>query len=532
MRGLILRVCPGRLSLGLQLNGGFATNNSCHDTNRPIDKLSLDMGRRKPGVRILRRAPGSRPRLPAGFLRTAPSAFTSGRGSTEPLRGSERATDKEPGRATPFCHTPAMMPTDRPPPPQKTLWFIFFTVVLDTTGHGIIFPILPDLLESLGLDSIADAALWGGVLATSYALMQFLFSPIMGNLSDAYGRRPVILLALTGMAIDYVILGLATVLWLLLVGRLVAGAMGGTVSTATAYLADISRPEDRVKNFGLIGAAFGLGFILGPALGGLLGEVDLRAPFFMSAALAGLNFLFGWFVLPESLPRDRRRPFSRTALNPFASIDRAFSMTGLRTALSCFFIISVAHQVYPAIWSFWAREALGWSVGLIGLSLAVYGAGVVIVQGGVIRMPVVSRLGAQRVVALSLGLGIFSLVGLGFASAGWVVFAILPFSSLSDLLNPTLTGFMANRVPDNEQGALQGVLASITAVTAIVSPLVMTAIFRATAGPEARLYFPGSPYLVSAFLLALTLPPLWRTMRAAESPPPSSPSDLAGSSAI
>ncbi len=395
----------------------------------------------------------------------------------------------------------------------KSISFIFVTVVLDITGIGIIFPIMPDLLEELGIDRVADAALWGGILATSYALMQFLFSPIIGNLSDAIGRRKVILIALFALSVDYLILGFATTLWVLVLGRIIAGIAGGTVPTATAYLADISQNDERAKNFGLIGAAFGLGFILGPALGGLLGEIDSRAPFFLSAFLTFLNFLFGFFVLPESLSIENRRKFSINSLNPFATIWESLLFKNLRVGLICFFIISTAHWVYPAIWSFWGKEIFGWGSGMIGLSLACYGIGISIVQGFVIRMKIVSRIGARWIVTFSLIVGSLAMVVLGFTSVAWLVFLIIPFSALSELLTPTLGGFFANQVTDLEQGKLQGVLSSLSAFTTIISPLLMTAIFNLTSNANDGFYLPGAPFLFAAVLLLLTVIPLSIVMR-------------------
>jgi len=315
------------------------------------------------------------------------------------------------------------------------------------------------------------------------------------------------------MAVDYVALGLATALWVLVVGRMVGGVMGGTISTATAYLADISPPAERAKNFGLIGAAFGIGFILGPALGGVVGELDPRAPFFLSAALAAFNFGCVFFFVPETVTPEKRRAFRLSALNPFATLWRAFSMKGLGTPLACLFVISIAHAVYPAIWSFWTKEMFGWSAGTIGLSLATYGVGAAVVQGAVIRLPVVTRLGAARVVPLSLLLGTAAFIAFGFTTAGWLVFLIIPFASLSDLFGPMLNGFMANQVPDDEQGALQGVQASIHAVTAVIGPIVMAGVFKVTGEPTGSMYMPGAAFLVSALLLALTVVPLARAIR-------------------
>ena len=399
---------------------------------------------------------------------------------------------------------------------KGAIWIIFATVVLDITGIGIIFPIMPDLLEELGFKSVSNAAVWGGVLATSYALMQFLFSPIIGNISDSIGRRKVILIALFTLSIDYLILGFSKTFTILIVGRVIAGIAGGTVPTATAYLADISASGDRAKNFGLIGAAFGIGFILGPALGGILGEYNSRAPFFLSAALTGINFFCAYFILPESLPLNKRRNFSWTSLNPFLTLWESFVFKTLRVSLICYFIISIAHWVYPAIWSYWCKEVFGWGSGMIGVSLALYGVGISLVQGLVIRMAFISKLGPRWTVTISLLMGTMALVALGFTNLAWLVFLIIPFAALSELLTPTLGGFLSNQVADEAQGKLQGVLASLSAVTTIISPLLMTSIFNISSSTEGEFYLPGMPFLFAAALLALTVIPLSLVMRSKE----------------
>ena len=397
---------------------------------------------------------------------------------------------------------------------KSAISVIFFTVVLDITGIGIIFPIMPDLLQELGVSSVSSAALWGGILSTSYAIMQFLCSPIIGSASDAIGRRKIILIAMLALSIDYLILGFSQTLWVLIVGRIVAGIAGGTVPTATAYLADISEPSERTKNFGIIGAAFGVGFILGPALGGILGEFSSRAPFFLSAVLTALNFILGYFVLPESLSFENRRPFTIKSANPFLTIWRAFLFKRLQIPLSCFFIISVAHWVYPAIWSYWGKEVFGWTSGMIGVSLACYGLGISFVQGFLIRLRVVTLLGGRFIATGSLLVGATALLSMGLVKEGWIVFCIIPFSALSELLTPTLGSFLSNSVSDDQQGELQGVLSSLSAVTSIISPLLMSGLFTLFTAGEGIFYFPGFPFIFAALLLVLTILPLSRAMKA------------------
>ena len=399
---------------------------------------------------------------------------------------------------------------------NRAAFFIFVTVVLDIIGLMIIFPIMPDILRLVGKLTISDAAVWGGILYASYALMQFLFSPIIGNLSDTFGRRPIILTALVLMAIDYLILGFASALWVFIVGRMVGGVAGGTVPTAFAYLADISTSEDKAKNFGLVGAAFGVGFVLGPVLGGILGEINFRLPFFFSAGLSFLTFLLCFFYLPESLNSGKRRKFRLKDLNPFASLAKAFIFRDLRIMFLCLFVISVAHWVYPAIWSFWSKEVFNWGPGLIGGSLACYGLGVAFVQGFVIRMKFVNNLGPKKVVFFSLVVGAVALTGFGFANAAWMVFALIPIAVMSELMNPTLDSFVSNQVSDSNQGLLQGILSSINAITSVISPLIMTLLFKIGTIDDRHFHFPGVPFLFAAILLLAIIYPLLKSMRSLE----------------
>ena len=399
---------------------------------------------------------------------------------------------------------------------NRAAFFIFVTVVLDIIGLMIIFPIMPDILRLVGKLTISDAAVWGGILYASYALMQFLFSPIIGNLSDTFGRRPIILTALVLMAIDYLILGFASVLWVFIIGRMVGGVAGGTVPTAFAYLADISTSEDKAKNFGLVGAAFGVGFVLGPFLGGILGEINFRLPFFFSAGLSFLTFLLCFFYLPESLNSGKRRKFRLKDLNPFASLAKAFIFRDLRIMFLCFFVISVAHWVYPAIWSFWSKEVFNWGPGLIGGSLACYGLGVAFVQGFVIRMKFVNHLGPKKVVFFSLVVGAVALTGFGFANAAWMVFALIPIAVMSELMNPTLDSFVSNQVSDSKQGLLQGILSSINAITSVISPLMMTLLFKIGTTDDRHFHFPGVPFLFAAILLLAIIYPLLKSMKSLE----------------
>lgn len=391
---------------------------------------------------------------------------------------------------------------------RGALWFILATILLDAIGIGLIFPIMPDLMARVGAADTATGAFWGGVLMAAYAAAQFLFSPAVGGLSDALGRKPVLLVTLAALAVDYVIMALATGFWVLLVGRVVAGIAGATYITATAYLADISDPKDRAANFGLIGASFGVGFILGPALGGLLAGVHVTAPFWAAAALAAANFVFGLVVLPESLPPTSRRVFQRRDLNPFGSILAALRLPGLGLPLAGLFLFEFSNMVYPVLWAYWTRETFGWSSPLIGLSLAAYGVGVVITQGGLMRL-MIPRLGEWRTLMVAVAAGIVAAIAYGFGQAAWLVWAFLPVACLSDMAPPNATGIASNLVDDDRQGLLQGVIASQNAIAAIAAPLIVTPLFRIFAAPDAPIYLPGAPFLLTAVLLAISAAVFW-----------------------
>jgi DHA1 family tetracycline resistance protein-like MFS transporter len=391
--------------------------------------------------------------------------------------------------------------------PQKRgpLLFILATLMIDAIGIGIVFPIMPDLMERVGAGDLAQGSIWAGVLMAAYAGAQFLFAPVVGSLSDAFGRRPVLLLALALLAVDYIIMALAGSLWLLILGRTLAGLAGATYITATAYIADISAPGERAARFGLIGAAFGIGFVIGPALGGIAATWHISAPFWLAAALSALNFVFGIFVLPESLKPENRRPFGARDLNAFRTIVAAFRVPGLTIPLICIAVFEFANMVYPTLWAFWGRETFGWSTLVIGLSLSAYGVLIAIVQAGVMPFAV-ARLGEARLAVWGLVLGVVSLVGFGFADAIWMVALLLPIAALTDLVPPTLTAMSANTVDEDRQGMVQGVIASLSSLAAVLAPLVFTPLFGVFISGEAGIYLPGAPFLFSALLVALILP--------------------------
>ena len=400
------------------------------------------------------------------------------------------------------------MKSDRGP-----LIFILATLMIDAIGIGIVFPIMPDLMDRVGAGDLAQGALWAGLLMSAYAGAQFLFAPVVGSISDAFGRKPVLLAAMAFLALDYVIMALADSYWLLLVGRTLAGLAGATYITATAYIADITPPGQRAARFGLIGAAFGIGFVLGPALGGLAASWHISAPFWLAAGLSAANVLFGLFVLPESLKPENRRPFGARDLNPFGTILRAFRTPGLAIPLVCIGVFEFANMVYPTLWAFWGREVFGWSTLVIGLSLSAYGVLVAIVQAGV--MPVaVARLGEARLLVWGLTLAVLSLAGLSVADAVWMVGVLLVMAALTDLVPPTLMAMSANAVDEDRQGMVQGVIAALSSLAAVLAPLVFTPLFGAFVSGAAGIYLPGAPFLFSAILMLAVLPLALRLLRA------------------
>lgn len=394
----------------------------------------------------------------------------------------------------------------RPRPGRHTSAFVFITVLIDSMGIGIIIPVIPGLIRELTDLSFGQAALWGGFLTLAYALMQFVLGPTVGNLSDRFGRRPVLLLSLAVMAIDYLIMAVAQSLWVLFLGRLIAGAAGATHSTANACMADISPPEKRAQNFGLMGAAFGIGFIIGPILGGLAGEVSTRAPFYAAAAIAFANFCYGLVVLPETLGEANRRPFSWIRANPLGVALQIAKVPMVAWFVLAFFLFNLAHYVYPAVWSYYTQEAFDWTTGQVGLSLALVGVGFALVQGWLIRL-ILPRIGEARTALFGFLMSILGLAVLSAATEGWMVLAVIPITALGAVLTPALTGLMANRVPDNAQGELQGALSSVTAITMIVTPVLMTQLFGYFTAATTSYYFPGAPFLAAAMIMSLAMLP-------------------------
>lgn len=393
--------------------------------------------------------------------------------------------------------------------------FILVTLLVDAIGIGLVFPIMPDLMDRVGASGTGEGALWGGILMASYAGALFIFAPIIGSLSDAYGRRPVLLLAMSVLAVDYVIMALADVFWVLLIGRIMAGVAGATYTTATAYIADISTKKERAARFGMVGAAFGVGFVLGPAIGGIAAEWHISAPFWIAAVLSAGNVVFGLMVLPESLSPARRRPFGFRDINPFSAIMGAFRIPGLALPLVCLFVFEFANMVYPTLWAFFTRELFGWSTLLIGVSLAGYGVLLAGVQGGL--MPVfIKRFGEFRTLQIGMVSALIGFVGFGLVSTEIALVLVLIFAAMSDLSPPMMTAMASNIVDEDKQGLVQGVIASLASIAAFLAPLFMTGVFEAFVDGDG-IYLPGAPFLIGGALILAIVPLVWRLRAMAQS---------------
>ena len=385
---------------------------------------------------------------------------------------------------------------------RHALLFVLITVAINSIGFGIMVPVLPDLIKSLTGLSNNQAALHLGGMTFIFAVMQFICMPIAGGLSDAYGRRPVMLGSVGALALDYLLMAIAPTVAILYLGRAISGAFGATFSTANAYIADVSPPETRAQNFGLVGAVFGVGFILGPVLGGWLGEFGPRVPFFAAALICALNFVYGYIVLPETHKPEARRPFDIKRSNALGSIQSLRRISGVGGLITIYFLLALAHTVYPSTYTLSTQEALGWSAKDVGNSLGAFGLASLFVQGYLIRIAV-PKLGLFwsgfiGVVSAALAYGI-----LGIASQGWIVYAAGPFAALAGFYGPALTNMMSVRVSKSEQGELQGALGAAQGLALMIGPLLLTSIFYIFADAEnAPIYLPGAPFLTaSAFAL-------------------------------
>lgn len=385
------------------------------------------------------------------------------------------------------------------PAGKHALVFVVITVLIDIIGFGLILPVLPRLLVELTGDTVNQAAIDGGWLAFVYAVMQFVCAPLLGNLSDRFGRRPVLLFAVGALGVDYIVMGFAPTLAWLFLGRTLAGIAGASFTPAYAYVADVSPPDKRAQSFGLISAAFGVGFILGPALGGLLGQLGTRTPFFAAAALSLLNLVYGTFVLPESLPLEARRPFEWRRANPLGTLLQMRKHPVVLGLLGALFLWMVAHQVMPSTWTFYTKFRFGWSEAMIGASLAAAGVVMAVSQATLMRV-LVPRLGERRTALTGIAVASVGYFGYGIASASWMMFAWLATWFLGALVMPSTNALMSHRVEKGAQGELQGAVASLFGLSSIVGPPLMTQLFGRFSAPDAPVHLPGAAFFASTLL--------------------------------
>mgnify|MGYP001352324563 CR=1 FL=1 len=390
-------------------------------------------------------------------------------------------------------------------PSNWTMIVVIMTVMIDSMGIGIVIPVTPDLLmDVLPSATMAEAAIWGGILTSLFSVMQFLFGPLLGTLSDQIGRKPVLMIALFVMVGYYAIMFFAQSVWLLLLGRFIGGITAATHATATALVADISAPEDKATRFGLLGAGFGMGFVLGPILGGMLGEWGPRAPFLAAALLAAVNFLMAWLILPETLTERIRRRFEWRRANPLGAIRAISNFPGLGPMLVVYLIYAVATAVYASVWPFFTAERFGWSPAMIGVSLTIYGVCFAIVQGALVK-PAIKRFGEDKTVIIGFGFEMFGLVLMSVITNGAILLGLIPIAALGVVGQPALQAILSKGTSDDSQGILQGVLASLSAVSMIIAPISMTWVFSVFTEERAPMYYPGAPFAVSASLLAIGL---------------------------
>jgi DHA1 family tetracycline resistance protein-like MFS transporter len=383
---------------------------------------------------------------------------------------------------------------------NAAIGFIFITLLIDVIGFGIIAPVLPGLIASLKNVDISTAAKYGSYLTAVYAVTQFLFSPVLGNLSDKYGRRPVLLFSLFGFGIDYIFLALAPSYGWLFIGRIIAGITGSSFTTAAAYIADISTAETRAKNFGMIGAAFGLGFIIGPVLGGLISHFGDRMPFYAAATLALINWAYGYFVLPESLSVENRRQFNWKKANPVSSLLKLKKFPAIGgLILSMFFVYIAAHAVMSN-WSYFTIHRFQWDKKTVGISLGVVGVLVGLVQAGLTRV-INPKIGNEKSVYSGLALYAIGMLLFGLANQSWMMFVFLVPYCLGGIAQPAIQAIMSGKVPPNEQGELQGTLTSVMSLSSIIGPLVMNNLFFYFTHSEAPVYLPGAPFFLGSVLM-------------------------------
>lgn len=386
------------------------------------------------------------------------------------------------------------------------LFFIFITVVIDVIGLGIIIPVMPKLIQELTGGDLSEASRYGGWLVFTYAFTQFIFASVLGNLSDRYGRRPVLLISLVGFSLNYVLMGIAPTVGWLFIGRFIAGVTGASYTVAAAYIADISTPEKKAQNFGLLGAAFGLGFIIGPVLGGLLGHFGARVPFYAAAVLCFINFLYGYFIVPESLKPALRRPFQWKAANPVGTFLHIKSHPVILPLIFCIFLINMAAHSVQSTWSYYTLEKFGWDEKMVGLSLGFIGTLLMIVQAGLIRV-IIPKIGTAKAIIGGIVLYIISFPLYGIATESWMLYAISVPYVLAGITGPALQSRISNLIPEDQQGRIQGGITSVISLTAIIGPVIMTNLFSyfSKKTDSSVIYFPGAPFIFAGVLATIAL---------------------------
>ena len=387
---------------------------------------------------------------------------------------------------------------------KSSVFFILITILIDCIGFGIIIPIMPDLIKGLTGANLSEASKYGGWLLVAYSIMQFIFSPVLGSLSDKLGRRPILLISLFGLGVDYIFLAFAPTITWLFVGRIFAGISGASITTASAYIADVSEPEKRAQNFGLIGAAFGLGFIIGPVIGGIFAQYGLRIPFMIAAGLSLINWLYGFFILPESLKLENRRNFDWKRANPVGALIQIKKYPALIGLLASLLILYFAAQSTQSIWSYYTIEKFNWNATWVGYSLGFVGITVSIVQGGLIRI-IIPKLGNKKSIQLGLTLYVIGFAAFALASSGWMMFAFMVPYALAGITGPALQGIISTQIPPNAQGELQGIMTALMSIASIFGPLLMNYLFFYFTKHNTGFYFPGAPFMMAALLTCIAI---------------------------
>lgn len=386
---------------------------------------------------------------------------------------------------------------------QAAIGFIFITMLIDITGWGIIIPVIPKLIQELIHGDLSDAAKYGGWLTFAYAITQFVFAPLIGNLSDQYGRRPIILISLFGFSLDYLLLSFAPTITWLFVGRILAGITGASITTASAYIADVSTPENRAKNFGMIGAAFGLGFIIGPVIGGLLGQYGARVPFYAAGVLCMVNFIYGYFILPESLSKENRRKFDWKRANPVGSLLNLRKYPSILGLMSAVFLLYVASHAVQSNWSYFTMYQLHWDEKMVGISLGIIGLLVGIVQGGLIRW-INPKLGNEKSIFFGIALYAIGMFLFAIATQSWMMFVFLIPYCLGGIAGPAMQSVISGAVSPTEQGEIQGTMTSLMSASAIIGPPLMSMLFYYFTHDDAPIQFAGAPFILGGVLMIIS----------------------------